>query len=477
MSTGSAGTIRRIPVKGPNDPNEAEERRRKGREYLAKRNEQMYELQQRRKAAKAAGTETPPSPTSFDDIVDDDGMLRLDAKPLPSTPSDEPIPEKVREEMREIDRALTQPLLAETSQAGMSGWSIGSRLANPFGDEYEMQDSGSMTPKPPVPPKIKEDTDEAPATSADIPGSFPSEAARETEEPLDTENLSYEEQLAIALSLSEAESQPSSATVRQHPEEHDAELAAAIAASLREMDAQQAAHAINHEESNTAPEIPPLVDLTPDPPVSVTQSQPQAAWGSFFQPASHSNQFALPDPPTSVPMQEDEDELYRVTPELTRARLATHDEHEQTPSPPYDPVHEAARSQPQNVEGSFYSAQSASSSRYIGSVISSQAPQLVDLSEEPQPATAQTPSSATESFGFHTDSESDSDTFASISAPVSRAQSQARSEPEVLDITGEDSDVDMLSEEGDGVATPDSWTEVGSDDGESSADERSRVAL
>jgi hypothetical protein len=40
------------------------------------------------------------------------------------------------------------------------------------------------------------------------------------------------------------------------------------------------------------------------------------------------------------------------------------------------------------------------------------------------------------------------------------------SDVEVIDVL-EDSDVDMLSEEGDGVATPDSWTEVGSQDGES----------
>ena len=37
----------------------------------------------------------------------------------------------------------------------------------------------------------------------------------------------------------------------------------------------------------------------------------------------------------------------------------------------------------------------------------------------------------------------------------------------MLDVE-EDSDVDMLSEEGDGIATPDSWTEVGSRDGEES---------
>ena len=60
--------------------------------------------------------------------------------------------------------------------------------------------------------------------------------------------------------------------------------------------------------------------------------------------------------------------------------------------------------------------------------------------------------------------------------PVSRTHSRARSEVsnvEVVDLL-EDSDVDMLSEEGDGIATPDSWTEVGSQDGEESEAEQGR---
>ena len=46
--SGSSGTVRRIAVRGPTDPDEAEERRRKGREYIARHNQRMIELQERR---------------------------------------------------------------------------------------------------------------------------------------------------------------------------------------------------------------------------------------------------------------------------------------------------------------------------------------------------------------------------------------------------------------------------------------------
>lgn len=459
-ASSSAATTRRIPVRGPDDPDLAEERRRKGREYLARRNQQMYELQLRRSASQGDATDVPPSPTSFDDMVNEDGSLKvLSPRPLPSVPVIGPVPATAEGKIREADPVSTEPLLADSAQAGMSGWSMGSRLANPFGDEFEMQVSGSMTPKPPVPPKIREEQPTANITS--MSGTYPTESGPQIEESVDTDGLSYEEQIAIALSLSEVASQPSSATVRQEPEGIDAGLAAAIAASLREMDAQQAAHAIDHSESTPSRTIP-LIDVTPDPPVSVPQSHPGQTWG-FLPSSDHLKEIAMDDPPISVP---DSDELYRVTPQLTRARLATHDESNNSlTASPSLPVSDAARSIPLEVEASFYSARSPSPL---------QMPALVDVAEEvqqPSNTNMHTPSSATESFGFHTDSGSDSGTFASMSGPASRSHSHTRSEVEVLDITGEDSNVDMLSEEGDGVATPDSWTEVGSQDGDSSADE------
>lgn len=110
---------------------------------------------------------------------------------------------------------------------------------------------------------------------------------------------------------------------------------------------------------------------------------------------------------------------------------------------------------------------------------------LIDVSEPAnvhQAEGSRTPISRS-SFSFRTDEDdgSDSDTFASVSAPASahpsRTQSRARSEVSNIEVVVllEDSDVDMLSEEGDGIATPDSWTEVGSRDGnESEMDEDER---
>ena len=486
-SLSNASTIRHIPVRGPADPDEAEERRRRGREYLAERNQQMYELQQRRKAAKAEGAVTPPTPTSFDAMVDDEGKLRLldPERELPSVPLTEAVPDNIRAEMREVERNLTQPLLAgESSVASSSGWQLGSHLANPFGDEYALD--RSVTPKPPVPPKVALESEDEPRTPR-LPGSFtprqvevqPSQAEQGHEE------LSYEEQLAIALSLSEAESQNSTnaATSRQiEVEDDDADLRAAIEASLKDMN--------NNEQAAPAPalglaqptpvNLHPLVDLSPpSPTVQPQQPVPRGNWETIFDqdysPAQEPMSLAQ-----SSHASEEEDELYRVTPQLTRARLASLDA-QQTVAPsssttsrtPYDPVREAAglsqESQQAVLEASFYSAASSAPSPASTRTMDHEAtPQLIDISEDVPPAGARTPTSRS-SFGFQTDTESDSDTFASISDHQSRAHSRPRSEVssvEVVDVI-EDSDVDMLSEEGDGIATPDSWTEVGSRDGES----------
>lgn len=195
-SLSNASTIRRIPVKGPADPDEAEERRRKGREYLAKRNQQMYELQERRKSAKADGTATPPTPTSFDAMVDGEGKLKIPEfdKELPSPPTAEPLPDHVRAEMREVERNLMQPLLAGESSAAASGWTLGSRLANPFSDEYAFDRSD--TPKPPVPPKVALDSEEQQQENdsriAHVLGSFtPREASPERSSSNRTKNACH----------------------------------------------------------------------------------------------------------------------------------------------------------------------------------------------------------------------------------------------------------------------------------------------
>lgn len=516
-SLSNASTIRRIPIKGPSDPDEAEERRRKGREYLAKRNQQMLELQQRRKAAaKESGAETPPTPT-FDELVDAEGKLKLaDGESLPSPPAIEPLPESVEGEMQKVERNLSQPIMVDESASfvGPSGWQMGSDMANPFGDEYALD--RSITPKPPVPPKIELDppvsvptdfpSQRAPTPPISIPGSF-SRISTETQvdqAPVNHEELSYEEQLAIALSLSEQENSSNAATVRQNrrEQEHDIDLRAAIAASLRDMDDQQAAHAIaNAEPSRTrTPTCPPSENswfeperdswfrppaVQPQPLVDLTPSTPTAQpnWGDIFDHRFSPSREPLTLAPTAP--SEESDELYRLTPELTRARLANFDAHVAQASPPstgsslpYDPVRDS-QSTPQPVQdvmdASFYSAPDVVSppASTRSHTLDHETPQLIDVSENVPQDGARTPvSQAHSSFGFQT--ESDSDTFASVSPPPSRPQSRPRSETsgiEVIDVA-EDSDIDMLSEEGDGVATPDSWSEVGSRDADSDMEDQ-----
>ncbi|KAG9756908.1 hypothetical protein KCU73_g4678, partial [Aureobasidium melanogenum] len=90
----------------PRSPDEAEERRRLGREYLAKRNQEMLDLKEKQKMRRSTSElldQTPPSPT-FDQLVNVDGSLKTDDKDteqegeefnekmldLPSVPTDEP---------------------------------------------------------------------------------------------------------------------------------------------------------------------------------------------------------------------------------------------------------------------------------------------------------------------------------------------------------------------------------------------------
>ena len=444
----------------------------------------MMELQEKRGISSPAAEEPPASPTSFDAMVDREGKLKASDMELPAVPDAEPESEKPAQEMRQLEQP--EPVAPAPSTGGW-GWQLGAALANPFGDEFELE--RSITPRPPVvPPKIKLETKPTPEVAQQVPQEQHDPETRH-------EELSYEEQMAIAMSLSEAETSMPSATVRQNnKEEPDADLRAAIEASLRDMDGQQAAHAIEHGAPVTprlmAQSKQPLVDLTPDPPISTPQELPRGDWTSLFGHSVWSDEQKAADPPISVPPQAvdiDEDDLYSATPQLTRARLAVHDSSQGTSqasssSRPYDPVHEAAFVQQQQqlqapLEASFYSAHSQSNSPPTSHTMSD-APQLIDVSERRSPLAVvnHTPTVRSRVSSVTLDStSSSSEVFTSLSAisreqtpprPASRAPRSEMSDVEVIDLS-EDSDVDMLSEEGDGVATPDSWTEVGSQDGES----------
>lgn len=429
----SGNKIYRIPVKGPMDPNDAEERRRKGREYLAKRNREM-QMRRSKVATKEKEEEAPQSPT-FDSFVDNDGKLKASVLGLPVPPTSEPVCADVAAEMRQVERNLAQPILA-TGEPSSSAWE---RYTNPFGDEYALE--RSVTPKqPPVPPKIAlEPTEAIPDPEISVPGSWTPTEARSERQQTDPTLLSYEEQLAIAMSLSEQESStsPSGARHQGQPEHEEAEMAAAIAASLRDMHVDEATNDVRPSET--------LVDLTPSTPVVTPR---RGGWEAHLE-----SLLPAQDQQVRSPSHASSDDLYGATPELTKARLANSSSlHSGSSHLPFDPVRDAART----------SRTQQSSSSYASATVS-------PTSARGRERDAQTPTSHTpSSFGFQ---EDDSDDFQSVgsTSTASRAQSQVRSEVsdiEVVDLL-DDSDVDLLSGEDDGVLTPDSWSEVGSRDADS----------
>lgn len=387
----------------PQSPDEAEERRRLGREYLAKRNQEMLDLkakQKMRRSTSELSEKTPPSPT-FDQMVDVDGSLKSDKKDtleesgyfnektldLPSVPTDEP-------KSLGSTRVQEAPLLA-------AAFNNGSRYANPFGDEFELSgtlDSRSPTPKPPVPPKIAIDDATKPRrlSVTQKEPSIRQIPILDHDEAIPA-NLSYEEQLVRAMSISLAESEEAARQVRiMEQEQRDKDFAAAVAASLADVENMRQKEQNNKEE---------LINLTPDPPVSV---------------------------PTTSELTDDE--LYTVSPRMQSRRVVPTTLFESMAMPQYDPVHEAAATS------------------------SNPHPQTPLPAHTPTTATFSSPEYERDAISLSSAS-STTDDFASAPASV------AASEMSLIDF-GEVESVDSGDEsEPDGILTPGSWTDVGSDVG------------
>jgi hypothetical protein len=490
-SLSSPNTIRRIPISGPTDPDALAERRRMGRAYLAQREQQIFEMQQRRSIASIGGPQVISPTPSFDALVHEDGSLKTGSEPVTT----EQLPEQVRDAAREVERQLEMPIAATPPvAAASSGWQLGSAFANPFSDEYELD--RSITPRPPtVPPKVA--MNEVPDPEISVPRELTPRPIAPTlaEETQQDNDLTYEEQLAIALSISEQESNLTSAAGHDaQGVAEDAAFHAAVAASLKEMTRQQGGAS--------------------EQPVAPVPTRP--FWNSAFRPDSSSQ--GLPamgerirNPGTAFPafdLQQNDnqsksrtlspsaetqasfasEDLYHITPQLTQAHLQSHT----AANPPYDAVGRTLAASPPASETAsemFHSVPSLSQqlgeiygnhgnlSRATDANTTAETPAsnnkifasvsaLTDIDAEDNAAPAdgtRTPQSSTRhSLGFHpvdiTDTQS---VTASVTLPRDTpAAPSVTSAPEVIDV--EDiTDVDMLSEDGEGVATPtDSWSQV-----------------
>lgn len=269
-------TSRRLTKIGRTTLGEADEaeRRRLGREYLARRNQEMIEAKEKSKMKKSAASlstsgnleststdknasrafiensamtqQSAPPLGSFDRLVDLDGSLKADfnAKEdmestleLPSPPTDEP----KSFGKRKIAIAETiEPESEGTRSTPVSAFEAGSRWANPFGDEFEVEASGYATPKPrapAVPPKISFAED----PEISVPESHPESELKQPEpasvegsngEEAMSESWTEDEQLARALSLSMADEERRRKERIAQQDSEDPDIAAAIAASL-----------------------------------------------------------------------------------------------------------------------------------------------------------------------------------------------------------------------------------------------------
>jgi hypothetical protein len=476
--TNDETTPRHLIRQGSDTPIDAEERRRLGREYLAKRNQELLDRKSKRQsqttgtkpsssanvaiedksntasgfglldmeshdpefAAQSSGPDMPillPAASisassnasrerstngkersrSFDDILNDDGTLKVNDKIAP-----------------------------EQTSVSSRAFEAGASSGNPFGDEFAMDIDRSVTPKPPVPPKV--------AIAADLPGSFPSDPPISEPQPLNRESglqgeedLPFDEQLARALSLSLADRDETARRQLRRSQTEDEALAKAIAESLR--DAEEHRRSMDLERELSSPARGPLVDFSADD--HLANLRPHTPLQSNNPWRSHA----------------EDDDLYTLTPHTTGKRV------------PFDPVRDAALSSASSARvGDATSPEmraigSLSMSSLLNSVPAAPSENRARESDTISPPVRPLSSSSLTmspqplprdalSTGFHTDSEADD--FASL------PDSTSNSEASLIEV--EDVDIESMSDDDDdGIRTPQSWSEVDSEVGDSERSE------
>ena len=397
-SQGDAVT-RRLEMSSSQGGADLAERRRLGREYLAKRNQEMLRRLSGRRSIPVDGPES-------DSVVNE--KTPVEENPLTTN--------TLFEHLVNEDGTLMEKRPTATTQMAFEA---GSRYGNPFGDEFEMSETLQME-KPPVPPKIALDKNPTVATREVI--------TRQEETEEDLSSLSFEEQLARAMSLSMGHKGGNAHEQDNGSHQDDPDLAAAIYESLRDTDARDSRQ---------------------------SSSQPGATKKSI-------------EPET-------DDELYYLSPQHTQANTASQSR--------YDPVHEAATQVSTPPMQSISTISGTASTQPQMPILESMFGQsnLIDLSEssrqhpgellspttDADTTTSLEPNSDAESSGFNSDS--DNDEFASLApSEISRPQSIAQSEGSLIEV--EDVDIDSMSDD-DGIRTPGSWTDIASQVGDSERSE------
>ncbi|KAF2218334.1 hypothetical protein BDZ85DRAFT_270584 [Elsinoe ampelina] len=460
--TEDTATARRMNRQSSSNPIDAEERRRLGREYLAKRNQELLDMRKKRESEQAPSPEIEStmetgiinekepmtireksnSVGSFDHLIHEDGSLRMDEKRVPLTPGS-PV------EVPAYVESVKAPVAVRALEAGYA-------FGNPFADEFAMSDDlqdRSVTPKPPVPPKIAIGSQSPAITpvqaAADVVEDPPEQSPSDLPEQA-TQDLSYDEQLARALSISLAESEAAArSTIRRTTSEQE-DFERAIAESLREATRQAA----NDTPTREAPSgdqhssVGPLVDL------------------------SHND--APPKSNNPFRQRSEDDDLYSLTPAPTGARAGPSMSNNRAQYPDIAKFLSALQSPTQDSTKYDFPDVPTGTLRSPSGSLAPATPQAHTEDNFPPAPAAVRPSppvSATLSpslppqdalsTAYHTESEADE--FASL------PDTSSQSEGSLVEV--EDVDIESMSDDDDGIHTPRSWSEVGSDVGDSERSE------